>query len=172
MARFPNDAELYSMLIKIMDDILKEWGMKIAASHVVSGQNPTRKNYIRTGDVKRGFLNAGAKESGFNMIEASLYDVSQVAPSQSRSSYLFNHHMSWDGSTEWNGFYIPEQVPEWLNDGFTIVNQKGHRAYFAGTKYIEDALGLTTLRDGAIQKKFEKEAAKRLYNKLKGRGVI
>lgn len=175
MARILTNDDLYQMILDIIDDIVKEMGIKIASQYLLEfgTKNPTNKNYIRTGNVYKAWRSSpGAYSTGHNSIGWDLINADQIIPKTTEPWYMFNAHRNWNGEDEWNGLYVPDMVPEWLNSGFTIVNARGERFKFTGRKYVEQALGLPSLRNKAIQKHIEEETAKRIYKKLKQMGVV
>lgn len=175
MAKTLTDDDMYQMIIDAIDEIIKEMGIKIAAQYLAEfgTRNSTNKNYIRTGNVYKAWLaSPGAYSDGHNSIGWDLFDIGQITPKTTTPWYMFNSHRNWDNGDEWKGLYVPDMVPEWLNSGFTIVNVKGERFPFAGRKYAEQALGLSSLKNGALQKYIKEEAAKRIHKKLRQMGVV
>ena len=185
MARTLTNREIRQMVLKILNDIMKEMGIKIAAQYLADfgKRNPTNKNYVRTGDLYRALLSplgvfskSGGENGGEigegNLLGWDLIDSSKIVPKTTEPWYKFNSHRNWNKEDEWNGLYVPDMVPIWLNSGFTIVNARGERFKFNGKKYIETALGLSSLQNDAISRYIEMEAAKRIHEKLIQMGVI
>lgn len=123
---------------------VSEAGGKVQSS-LKSKMKPASKNYTRTGNVLNSFYNNSHKinvrvENG-KISEISLFDKRLIIPKESSASYMFNHHMNWDRGIVWKGLNVPENVPIWLNDGFTVVGRNGSRHEWEGLNYIESALG-------------------------------
>lgn len=101
------------------------------------------KNYSRTGDVLRAFRNPPKVKVKDNKIVGSVFNVKLVRSARSSASYMFNHHMNWDGDSNWDGFYVPAAVPIWLDEGFTVVARNGFRQEWKGLDYINGALQMS-----------------------------
>ena len=130
----------------IIDSLTKEVsqvGGKIQRS-LKNKMRPASKNYARTGNILNSFYNSSHKinvriENGEIII--FLFDKRLIVSKESRTSYMFNHHMNWDRKTVWRGLNVPENIPLWLDKGFTVVGRNGSRHEWEGLKYVEDALG-------------------------------
>lgn len=149
-------------IVKNLSKEISKAGGKVRAS-LKSKMRPVSKNYVRTGDVLNSFYRGSHKinvkvEDG-RISAVSLFDKKLIIPKESGASYLFNHHMNWDRGTTWNGLDVPESVPVWLNDGFTVVGRGGSRHEWEGLHYIENALGTddaTEYIQGILDKYMEK----------------
>lgn len=131
-------------IIMSLSQIIAETGGKIQKS-LKDRMKPPSKNYVRTGQTLNSFYNSARNvdvkvENGL-ISNICIFNVNIIVPKPSGTSYMFNHHMNWDETTEWRGNYVPYLVPEWLNDGFTVVGRDGSRHEWTGLHYYEAALG-------------------------------
>lgn len=156
---------------------VSEAGGRVQKS-LMSKMKPASKNYTRTGNVINSFYNSSNKikvnvENG-RISAISLFNVRLIIPKQSGTSYMFNHHMNWDETTQWRGNYVPGLVPEFLDEGFTVVGKNGSRHYWEGLHYVSDALGT----DDAIEyiqgilDKYMEEYMEMIKKKLRQENMI
>ena len=125
-------------LLMLYDKVIKEAGKRIARQyHSVIGTH-SGYFYKKTGQLERSFQNGYAVRNG-NKILGYINDSDEVLPSPAASRWQFNHHMSWDKRAIWKDKYVPDEVPEWLDLGFTVVYRRRTWTY-QGKHYIEDAL--------------------------------
>lgn len=157
-------------IIRAFEDVIDEASRNISASYDKKMANRKSKYYRRTGDVARALSRPMVSIRG-DELKYELFDVNEIDPMPSDKRYLFNHHMNWDKKTIWNGVYVPEGVPEWLNSGFIIV-YKGKRVKFKGLHYIEEGLGINSIKNRGVQKELEKRLAEKLMQILIQKGGI
>lgn len=133
-------ASFNDYILKEVNRIMRETGNKIA-DELVRRLPPESIYYKRTYDVERALRNPPEAKIIDNEVRWAFIDFNLIKPRSSISKRLFNHHMSWSGSTTWRGKYIPYNVPYFLDEGFKIKNGKGITVKkFQGLRYINGAL--------------------------------